>query len=67
MAGFPIFPGKPPLRRPGGGSDFEVDIKNILDNLEFTLMGIVDVRKGRWGLLTDGDLHGCGGFGNRYA
>ena len=29
------------------------DIDNILDNLEFTLMGTFDVRKGRWGFVTD--------------
>lgn len=34
-----------------GGDDFEVGIENILDNLEFTLMGIIDVRKGNWGIL----------------
>jgi len=38
---------------PPGGSDFKVDFDNIFDNLEFTLMGTFDVRKGRWGILTD--------------
>jgi len=38
---------------PSGGGDFEIDIEDILDNLEFTLMGTFDVRKGRWGILTD--------------
>jgi len=50
---FPDISGETAFTQPGGGSDFTIDIKNILDNLEFTLMGIVDVRKGRWGLFTD--------------
>ncbi len=50
---FPDISGQTAFTQPGGGSDFEVDIENIIDNLEFTLMGIVDVRKGRWGLLND--------------
>lgn len=35
-----------------GSGEFEIDIEDILDNLEFTLMGTLDVRKGRWGILT---------------
>jgi hypothetical protein len=39
---------------PGGGTgDFTVEIGDILDNLEFTLQGSFDVRKGRVGLFTD--------------
>lgn len=35
------------------GSSLEVDVDDILDNLEFVLMGTLNVRKGRWGMLTD--------------
>jgi len=49
---FPDISGQTVFTHSGGG-DFEVDIENILENLEFTLMGVFDVRKGRWGLLTD--------------
>jgi hypothetical protein len=38
---------------PGGGSEFGIDIDDILDSLEFVLMGNFDVHKGRWGFLTD--------------
>ena len=50
---FPDIAGETAFTQPGGSNDFTIDIDNILDNLKFTLMGIVDVRKGRWGLLTD--------------
>ncbi len=43
--------GETVFAEPGG--DFEIGVENILDNLEFTFMGILDVRKGRWGLLND--------------
>lgn len=50
---FPDIAGETVFTQPEGSSDFKIDIENILDNLEFTLMGIVDVRKGPWGLVTD--------------
>jgi hypothetical protein len=50
---FPNIAGETSFRQPGGGNDFQIDIEDILDNLEFTLMGTLDVRKGRWGLFTD--------------
>ncbi|MBC2709817.1 MAG: hypothetical protein HGJ94_02015 [Desulfosarcina sp.] len=50
---FPDIAGQTAFTPPGGSSEFEIDIDNILDNLEFTLMGTFDMRKGRWGLLTD--------------
>jgi hypothetical protein len=50
---FPDIKGQTSFSQPGGGSDFEIDIDNILDSLDFTLMGTFDVRKGRWGILTD--------------
>lgn len=50
---FPDIEGQTAFTQPGGSNDFKVDVENILDNLEFTLMGIFDMRKGRWGLLTD--------------
>ena len=37
----------------GGGGDFTVPIKNILDNLSFTFQGAFDARKGQWGLFSD--------------
>ena len=36
-----------------GGNEFKIGIDDILENLEFTLMGVFDARKGRWGVLTD--------------
>jgi hypothetical protein len=50
---FPNIAGQTSFTQPGGTSEFEIDIKDILDNLEFALMGMFDVRKGRWGILTD--------------
>lgn len=50
---FPDIAGQTAFTQPGGSNEFEIDIEDILDNLEFTLMGIFDMRKGRWGLLTD--------------
>jgi hypothetical protein len=50
---FPDVEGKTAFTQPGGSNEFKIDIDNILDNLEFTLMGTFDVRKGRWGILTD--------------
>jgi hypothetical protein len=50
---FPDIAGETSFTQPGGGSDFEIDIDSILDNLKFTLMGTFDVQKGRWGILTD--------------
>ena len=50
---FPDIDGETAFTQPGGGSDFKIDFDDIFDNLEFTLMGTFDVRKGRWGILTD--------------
>jgi hypothetical protein len=50
---FPNISGQTAFEPPGGDSEFEIDIEDILDNLEFVLMGTFDVRKGRWGILTD--------------
>lgn len=50
---FPDIAGQTAFTTPGGSSGFEIDIEDILDNLEFTMMGTFDVRKGRWGVLTD--------------
>jgi hypothetical protein len=50
---FPDIAGQTAFTQPGGGNEFEIGIEDILDNLEFTLMGMFDVRKGRWGFLTD--------------
>ncbi|MDF7806925.1 hypothetical protein P4E94_05705 [Pontiellaceae bacterium B12219] len=37
----------------GGSDDISVDINEILENLEFTAMGVFELRKNRWGLVTD--------------
>ena len=50
---FPDITGQTAFTQPGGGSDFEIDIDDILKDLEFTMMGTVEVQKGRWGFLTD--------------
>ncbi len=50
---FPDIAGQTSFTQSGGSDEFEIPIDNILDNLEFTLMGTFDVRKGRWGILTD--------------
>ena len=50
---FPNISGTTAFSPPGGGNDFEIDVDDILDNLEFTLMGMFEVHKGRWGFLTD--------------
>ena len=50
---FPDLAGETAFTQPGGSTEFKIDIDDILDNLKFTLMGTFDVRKGRWGILTD--------------
>jgi hypothetical protein len=50
---FPDISGNVGFRDDTGGRDFEVEIGDILDNLEFTFQGGLDVRKGRWGAVTD--------------
>jgi hypothetical protein len=50
---FPDVAGETSFTPPGGSSEFEIDVEDILDNLEFALMGTFDVGKGRWGILTD--------------
>jgi len=50
---FPDIAGQTSFTQPGGSNEFKIDIDDILDNLEFTLMGTFDMRKGRWGILTD--------------
>ena len=49
----PDLAGETAFTQPGGSSEFGIDIENILDSLEFALMGTFDMRKGRWGILTD--------------
>jgi len=50
---FPDIAGQTSFTQTDGSDEFEIPIDNILDNLEFILMGTFDVRKGRWGILTD--------------
>ena len=35
------------------GSEITVDAKQILDSLEFGVMGALEARKGHWGIVTD--------------
>lgn len=37
----------------GGGPSIEVGIDDILDNLDFTMMGSLQLNKGSWGLFND--------------
>ena len=57
---FPDISGKTAFTPPGGGGDFEIGVDQILDNLEFTLMGRFDARKGNGGLLVDMIYMGVG-------
>ena len=50
---FPDMSGNTAFSPEGSDSEFEIDIENILENLEFTLMGSFDVRKGAFGVFTD--------------
>jgi len=50
---FPDITGTTAFEPSGGSGEFEIDIEDVLKNLEFVLMGTFDVRKGRWGILTD--------------
>ena len=38
---------------PTDGPGIEIDVSNILDNLDFTMMGTLKARKGSWGFFTD--------------
>jgi hypothetical protein len=57
---FPDISGQTIFTPPGGGGDFEIGIDQILDNLEFTLMGKFDARKGKGGVLVDMIYMGVG-------
>ena len=37
----------------GGGPEIEVGIDDILDSLDFTMMGSLQVNRGKWGLMND--------------
>lgn len=50
---FPDISGQTAFTPPSGSGEFTVDIGDILENLEFTMMGMVDIHKGRWGVVTD--------------
>ena len=50
---YPDITGQTAFTQDGSDSEFEIDADDILDNLEFTLMGMFEVHKGRWGILTD--------------
>ena len=50
---FPDISGQTRFNDATGGGEFEIDVKDILDNLEFTFQGGFDARKGQWGVVTD--------------
>jgi len=50
---FPDIRGQTRFTPAAGGGDFGVDIGDLLENLEFTFQGNVDVRQGRWGGIFD--------------
>ena len=50
---FPDIAGKTSFSPPDSDSEFEVKLEDILENLEFVLMGSFDMRKGSWGVFTD--------------
>jgi hypothetical protein len=51
---FPSVSGKTTLPPPAdGGSNISVDADDILSNLKFVFMGMLQARKGRWGAFTD--------------
>jgi hypothetical protein len=58
---FPDISGQTAFGRGSGGGEFEIAVEDILDNLEFILMGTFDMRKGRFGLLTDAIYMDLGG------
>jgi hypothetical protein len=61
MTGDTSFPSSPG----GGGSSIDVSGSDILNALNFTFMGMLDVRKGRWGLATDVNYLDLGGSKSR--
>lgn len=50
---FPDLSGSTTFPPGSGGSSIHVDVGTILDNLDFTFMGSLEARRGRWGLFTD--------------
>lgn len=49
----PDISGKTRFPAGGSGPDIEVDAGTIVSNLNFTLMGAIDLRKGKWGMFSD--------------
>jgi hypothetical protein len=50
---FPDLKGRSQLSDANDGTEIQIDIRDILKNLEFTFMGTLGVRKGRFGAFTD--------------
>lgn len=50
---FPDISGETSFSPDGSNSEFKIDFDDILDSLEFALMGSLDIRKGALGLFTD--------------
>jgi hypothetical protein len=49
----PDINGKTQFPSGGSGPDISIDASQLLSNLDFTLQGALQVRKGRWGAFTD--------------
>lgn len=50
---FPDIAGNASFTQPGGTGEFKIPIETTLDSLEAGVMGTFDVRKERWGFLTE--------------
>ncbi len=50
---FPAFVGATEFPTGGTGPSFQVDASSIIENLNFTAMGTLEARKGRWGGWAD--------------
>ena len=61
---FPEINGRTAFSPEGSDSKFKIDIEDILENLEFVLMGALDVRKGSFGVFTDAIYMDLGNSGS---
>lgn len=50
---FPSVSGETAVPVSGEGGEIGVDVEDIIGDLEFVLMGTLDVHKGRWGMVAD--------------
>ena len=61
---FPDVSGKTAFSPEGSESEFTINVEDVLENLEFVLMGSFDMRKGSLGLFTDVIYMDVGGSGS---